>query len=77
MKPPPHEKLDNLTVYRRLILLHEELDHLSRRCWSPAAGRAHAVAAAIVRALASGLWRQGIVNSWRADDDGASQGANS
>ena len=60
MKPPLHEMLDNLTAYRRLILLHEELDHLSKRCWSPAAGRAHAVAAAIIRALASGIWRIGI-----------------
>ena len=63
MKPPLHEMLDNLAVYRRLILLHEELDHLSKRCWSPAAGRAHAVAAAIVRALASGIWRIGINDS--------------
>lgn len=60
MTHPQQEMLDNLTVYRRLILLHEELDHLSKRCWSPAAGRAHAVAAAIIRALASGIWRIGI-----------------
>ena len=67
MKPPGHEMLDNLTVYRRLILLHEELDHLSKRCWSPAAGRAHAVAAAIVRALASGIYRIGIDDSVRSE----------
>ena len=60
MTPPLHEMLDNLTAYRRLILLHEELDHLSKRCWSPAAGRAHAVTAAIIRELASGIWRIGI-----------------
>ena len=65
MKRPRREMLDNLTVYRRLILLHEELDHLSKRCWSPTAGRAHAVAATIVRALASGIWRTGIDDSER------------
>ena len=67
MKPPLHEMLDNLTAYRRLILLHEELDHLSKRCLSPAAGRAHVVAAAIVRALASSIWQRGIDGSWTAD----------
>ena len=69
MKLPRHEMLDNLTVYRRLILLHEELDHLSKRCWSPAAGNAHAVAAAIVRALASSLWRTGLDDSGRRHQD--------
>ena len=67
MKPPPHEKLDNLTVYRRLIQLHEELDYIAARCWSPAAGRAHAFSAVIIRALASAIWQIGVNSNLESD----------
>ena len=51
------ERLDDLEVYKRLVLLANELDWLSRRCASPASETALQVGSVVVRRLASALFR--------------------
>lgn len=49
--------IDDLQAYRRLLFLVEELERLSRRCWSVASATALQVACNMIRTLASGLYR--------------------
>jgi hypothetical protein len=51
-------RLDDLVVYRRLIQFHEELDDLSKRCWSVASAAALEVAKVMIRLIASAVWQQ-------------------
>ncbi len=53
-------RLDDLTVYRRLINLVEELECLSRRCWSVASTTALVAASRVIRLVASGLYRSSL-----------------
>ncbi len=54
------ERVDDLTVYKRLLRLVEELEWLSKRCWSLAAATSLQVASIMIRKLASGLYRASI-----------------
>ena len=51
------ERLDDLTIYKRLVHIAQELEWLSKRCWSVASGTAVAATARIITALASAVYR--------------------
>lgn len=56
----PMDRLDDLQVYRKLHAVVEELDGVSNRSMSPAAATAIEATTKLVRALASGLYKQSI-----------------
>lgn len=51
----PAERLDDLTVYGRLVRLGHELEELSRRCWSLRSMTALQATCQVVRSIASAL----------------------
>lgn len=54
------ERLNDLQVYQRLHRLVEEMDGLADQCHSIAAATALRTASKLVRATASGLWKNGL-----------------
>lgn len=56
----PMDRLDDLQVYRKLHALVEELDGIANRSMSPAAATAIRAVTRLVKALASGLYKQSI-----------------
>jgi hypothetical protein len=54
------ERCDDLTAYRRLLHLSEELEKLSRRAWSPASTASLQAAAVVARALASKIYQRAL-----------------
>jgi hypothetical protein len=58
--PSLEPRLSDLDAYRLLVRLSERTRALSARCWSTAAGAAFAVAATVLRTLASALYRANL-----------------
>ena len=54
------ERLDDLTVYIRLLNLTEELECLSNRCWSLASETALKVVARAIRSTASAIFKASL-----------------
>jgi hypothetical protein len=54
------DRYDDLTAYRRLLHLADELEKLSRRAWSPTSTASLHAAAAVARALASKIYDRGL-----------------
>jgi hypothetical protein len=67
--PVVRERLDDLQVYKRLLRLVEELEALAAVCWSPAAATALRAAGAVVRTLASGLFRARLAKAADLEPD--------
>jgi hypothetical protein len=68
----PTERLDDLQVYKRLLILHTELDEISKRTWSLSAATAIATAALLIRTLASGLYDSAL-RSFATDDESSNR----
>jgi hypothetical protein len=54
---PCDERLDDLTVYRRLLTFSGDAERLSRRCWSAGATSALEASAIMLRKIASALYK--------------------
>jgi hypothetical protein len=55
--PSGIERLDDLEVYRYLVVIAAEVQDRASRCWSRTAATTLAAAATVLRRLASGLYR--------------------
>jgi hypothetical protein len=53
-------RLDDLTVYKRLISISEELDRMAGQCWSPATATAIKTCAAAIRRIASAVFKRSL-----------------
>lgn len=57
---PISERLDDLQVYKALLALVEEVEWLSRRCWSVKASTSLQVAAQLIRKVASAVYNASL-----------------